>query len=79
LVHAGARLGTPMNTPLLFSELANKVAYTSTEIADHLLRYALDLDQNRPADDISVVIIRVNSLDSNELIRRLSIQLPIQA
>ncbi|MFN2198708.1 MAG: PP2C family protein-serine/threonine phosphatase [Anaerolineales bacterium] len=78
LVHAGKRVGTPMNTPELFSLLAADHTLSPDDIANQLLQHAIDLDQGRPSDDISVVILRVCPLTADDHIRTLSIRLPIQ-
>lgn len=46
-------------------------------IADHFIGIALDLDDHRPIDDTSIVVIKVNS-DRSDLIRRMSVSLPIK-
>jgi hypothetical protein len=66
-----------MNTPELFSLLAADYALSPDLIANQLLQHAIDLDQGRPADDMSVVILRVTPLSSEDHIRTLSIRLPI--
>lgn len=45
-------------------------------IANSLLEQALQLDQGRPVDDISVVALRVSSLQGDS-IRRMSVHLPL--
>jgi hypothetical protein len=45
-------------------------------IADSLLDYAINLDQGRPVDDITIASLRVSS-HAGDLIRRLSVRLPI--
>ena len=46
------------------------------EIADSLLEYALNLDQNRPADDISIVVLSVVSRIGDD-VRRMTVRLPL--
>lgn len=77
LVHAGKRIGSPMNTPELFRMLATDSALSPDAIANQLLQHAIDLDQGRPADDISVVVLRVSPLLTEDHMRTLSIRLPI--
>ncbi|MBW8009992.1 MAG: hypothetical protein FVQ83_01955 [Chloroflexi bacterium] len=45
-------------------------------IADGLLAHALELDQNRPIDDISVVAVQVLPKQGDD-VRRLTVRLPI--
>ena len=46
-------------------------------IADTLLAHAVMLDDNRPADDISVVVLKVLPL-SGDNVRRMTVRLPIE-
>jgi hypothetical protein len=50
---------------------------TPQEIADALLEYALKLDQGRPADDTSVVVLRIMPEEENH-IRRMTVELPVR-
>jgi serine phosphatase RsbU (regulator of sigma subunit) len=49
---------------------------TAKSIADGLLRRALEFDQNRPQDDISVLVLHVSEASSDG-IRRLHLSLPL--
>jgi 5-hydroxyisourate hydrolase-like protein (transthyretin family) len=50
---------------------------TPQELADALLHHAVNLDEGRPADDVSVVVLKVR--DGNEdMVRRMSVRLPLQ-
>ena len=46
------------------------------EIADELLGHAVSLDENRPADDISVVALKVIA-NGDDPVRRMTIRLPL--
>jgi hypothetical protein len=46
------------------------------EIADTLLAHAVKLDEDRPADDISVLVIKVASRTGDN-VRRMTVRLPI--
>ncbi|HXQ32416.1 MAG TPA: hypothetical protein VN843_00205, partial [Anaerolineales bacterium] len=46
-------------------------------LADSLLAQAISLDDNRPADDISVLILKVTSR-SGDNVRRMTVRLPIE-
>ena len=48
------------------------------ELADSLLAYAVKLDDNRPTDDISVLVLKVAPHEGDE-VRRMSIRLPISS
>ena len=76
LVHAGARRGQPMNTEELLKSMLEDQDPHPREIADTLLAHAVTLDENRPADDISVLVIKVATRNGDN-VRRLSVRLPI--
>jgi serine phosphatase RsbU (regulator of sigma subunit) len=74
LVNAGDRTGKSLDIPGCFEDLlANN--RTTQDIADGLLTYACELDQGRPVDDISVVVLQVND-DPGDSTRRMSLSLP---
>ena len=70
------------------AELENKVASLETQIvqlqqqlreaqiADALLEHAVRLDENRPADDISVLVLQVVPRNGDN-VRRMSVRLPL--
>ena len=76
LVHAGSRTGKTLDIQeSLKASLAGE-SISSQEIADSLLAKAVELDQGRPVDDISVAVLRVSSRAGDE-VRRLHVRLPI--
>jgi serine phosphatase RsbU (regulator of sigma subunit) len=76
LVHAGTRRGTPMDALSLLSELLTDNTASAQSIADSLLAFAIDLDEGRPADDCSVVVLKVVPL-VGDTVRRMNVRLPI--
>jgi hypothetical protein len=46
-------------------------------LADTLLAQAVRLDDDRPADDISVLVLKVTSRDGDN-VRRMTVRLPIE-
>jgi hypothetical protein len=46
-------------------------------LADSLLAQAVSLDENRPADDISVLVLKVASRTGDN-VRRMTVRLPIE-
>ncbi len=48
------------------------------QVADALLSEALRLDQGRPVDDISVVVLYISGERIEPPIRRLSVRLPLR-
>jgi serine phosphatase RsbU (regulator of sigma subunit) len=80
LVHAGSRSGESMDIKTyLQSLLEEEIDVEGTrpqEIADALLASAVQLDQGRPVDDISVVVIQVTK-EKTDSVRRMTVQLPL--
>ncbi len=76
LVHAGTRDGQVMDVLTCLEAMLDDEEPTPQEIADALLLHAVQLDQGRPVDDISIVVLQVNS-HSGDLVRRMSVSLPI--
>jgi serine phosphatase RsbU (regulator of sigma subunit) len=78
LVHAGDRIGQPMNIVTCLEALLEGEEPSPQLIADSLLEMAMKLDQNRPSDDISVVVLRVMQETGDE-VRRMSVRLPLES
>jgi serine phosphatase RsbU (regulator of sigma subunit) len=76
LTHAGERRGQPMDVCEVIRSLLEDQEPSPQELADSLLAYAVRLDENRPADDISVLVLKVMP-QSGDDVRRMSIRLPI--
>jgi len=76
LVHAGARRGRPMNTMQALESMMEDQDPSPQEIADTLLSHAVNLDENRPADDISVLVLKVAARNGDN-VRRMTVRLPI--
>lgn len=77
ITHAGKRVGQPLDSIECLRVMLEDGETSAREIADSLLEYALKLDQGRPADDTSVVVLRVTPEEDN-LIRRMSVDLPVR-
>lgn len=76
LVHAGERVGRPMDVCTSLKAMLEEQDPTPQEIADALLNEAVRLDNNRPADDISVVVLKVMERRGDD-VRRMTVRLPI--
>jgi serine phosphatase RsbU (regulator of sigma subunit) len=76
LVHAGDRHGKPMNVRSSLEDLVMDEAPSAQFIADALLSEAMTLDQQRPVDDISVVVLQVIEPTGDD-IRRMFVRLPL--
>lgn len=76
LVHAGKRIGQPMDVCTSFQAMLEDQDPPPQEIADALLNEAVRLDEGRPVDDISVVVLRVMQRQGDD-VRRMTVRLPI--
>ena len=77
LTHAGKRRGTPMDVGAAIRSVLEDQDPSPQMLADALLAEAVSLDENRPADDISVLVLKVTSLVGDN-VRRMSVRLPIE-
>ena len=72
----GARSGRVFDVPAAVHTLTAESPIDAQQIADRLLEQALALDEGRPHDDISVLVLRV--LDrAGDGVRRLALRLPL--
>lgn len=74
--HAGERRGQPMNVGEVIHAIIEDQDPTPQHLADSLLAHAISLDDNRPADDVSVLILKVSER-SGDNVRRMTVRLPI--
>ena len=77
LTHAGKRSRKPMDVEEALRFLMDDHNSSPQALADSLLAQAIHLDDNRPADDISVLVLRVSSRTGDN-VRRMTVRLPIQ-
>ena len=76
LVHAGSRYGEEMDFITCLQALLEEDTPPSQEIADSLLAHAMQLDEGRPVDDISIVVMQVTS-HIGDNVRRMFVRLPL--
>ena len=76
LTHAGTRRGRPMEIGLVLQSIIEDQDPSPQHIADALLSHAVNLDDGRPADDVSVVALKVVQRQGDD-VRRMSVRLPI--
>jgi serine phosphatase RsbU (regulator of sigma subunit) len=76
LVHAGECCGEPMDITACLQALLDSEDPSPQSIADSLLENALRLDQGRPVDDISIVVVRIMPHFGDE-VRRMTVRLPL--
>jgi serine phosphatase RsbU (regulator of sigma subunit) len=78
LVHAGKRRGEPMDVVTSFRRLVEDDQPSAQVIADSLLEEAVRLDDQRPVDDISVVVVQVVPRTGDH-VRRMTVSLPMDS
>jgi len=76
LEHAGKRVGRPMDIGTSIKAMLEDQDPVPQSIADTLLAEAVNLDEGRPVDDISVVVLRVMERRGDD-VRRMTLRLPI--
>jgi serine phosphatase RsbU (regulator of sigma subunit) len=77
LTHAGERRGQPMDVGETIRSVLEDQDPSPQTLADSLLAHALSLDDSRPADDISVLVLKVTPLVGDN-VRRMTVRLPIE-
>jgi len=77
VIHAGKRRGLPMDVAATLRSILEDQDPGPQTLADILLAQAVSLDENRPADDISVLVLKVTSRVGDN-VRRMSVRLPIE-
>ncbi|MDD5369600.1 MAG: PP2C family protein-serine/threonine phosphatase [Anaerolineaceae bacterium] len=76
LTHAGERVGRTMDVCTALEAMLEEQDPPSQDIANSLLKQAMRLDDDRPSDDISVVVLRVKNTE-NDGVRRMNVRLPV--
>jgi serine phosphatase RsbU (regulator of sigma subunit) len=77
LTHAGERRGRPMEVCTVIQSMLDEQDPSPQSIADELLAHAVSLDEGRPADDISVMVLKVIPRVGDH-VRRMAVRLPIE-
>ncbi|MFQ6101458.1 MAG: PP2C family protein-serine/threonine phosphatase [Anaerolineae bacterium] len=73
---AGARSSQVFDVPAAVRELTAGGDASAQQLADNLLERAMALDEGRPRDDISVLVLRIVDRASDG-VRRLALRLPL--
>ncbi|HLE92199.1 MAG TPA: SpoIIE family protein phosphatase [Anaerolineales bacterium] len=77
LTHAGERRGLPMDVGATIRAILEDQDLGPQMLADSLLGQAVSLDEGRPADDVSVLVLKVSARVGDN-VRRMSVRLPIE-
>ncbi len=78
LIHAGARCGKKLDVSECVQQFLDEEDPSPELIADSLLEHALRLDENRPVDDISIVVVSLAPPRGDE-IRRMTVRMPLNS
>jgi serine phosphatase RsbU (regulator of sigma subunit) len=78
LASAGEFTGRPLDVPALVQDLTAYGLANAQRIADSLLAAALEADDQRPNDDISVVVLAVTNEVIPDGARRMTVRAPLQ-
>ena len=76
LTHAGDRIGQPMQPAVEIEKLLKEKPFDAQTWADTLLELAIELDQGRPSDDISILVAMIHEGSSDD-VRRLWARMPL--
>jgi serine phosphatase RsbU (regulator of sigma subunit) len=77
LLDAGHRKGQQLDLPSL-AHTYGAAQHDARTIADGLLAAAIQLDEGRPADDISILVVATRENKTNDSTRRLNVTFPIE-
>ena len=83
LMEAGKRDNRPIDAASLFRQALAGGLHDADDIADYLLAYALEADANRPADDMTVLVLATRPHDEQPpgtivpQVRRLEMRVPV--
>lgn len=76
LTHAGDRYGEPLDILASIEDLLKDPAPSPAAWSERLLALAVEADQARPVDDISVLVAAILPSEGDD-VRRLSVRLPL--
>jgi serine phosphatase RsbU (regulator of sigma subunit) len=77
MITAGERKGTHLEIPEVMQEILSRPEVSAQLIADELIKTALDLDDMRPIDDVSVVVLHI-APQQRDKIRRMTVSVPLE-
>ncbi len=79
VVHAGQRHGRPFDLEAFLQDELARGWPAAQELADRVLDTAVALEQGRPGDDVSVVVLTIVPTEESEAaVRRLRVHFPIE-
>jgi serine phosphatase RsbU (regulator of sigma subunit) len=78
VLDAGIRSGQTFNVVKFVEEKLRETNIGAQTLADSILKHAVELDQGRPGDDTSVLVLRVVPRTSEDTARRMAVRFPIE-
>lgn len=75
-----AHAGSIRTSRLPLVETARQVlslVMTAQQVADEMLEAAIEADRRRPADDLTVVVLRAFDVDDEQAVRRMAVSFPV--
>lgn len=79
MLHAGTRRGPALDVAATLEKLSCKLEGPAQALADALLSAALAADEDRPTDDITVVVVRIaeEPVSEGPEVRRMTVTFPV--
>ncbi len=74
---AGGQSGRRIDLPALLADIDADGAASPQAIADAVLQEAIHLDNGRPRDDATVLVLKIGQRTAPDMIRRMSMRFPI--
>lgn len=74
---AGERQGQRFSLAARTSQLLAQGDASPQFLADNLLREAVELDQGRPADDMTLVVLGIREDEQRDQVRRMALSIPV--
>ncbi len=79
VLHAGQRKGRSFDVAEFLAGMARKEDLPAQALADAVLQAAVAADEGRPADDTTVVVVRIHDAEDDPLeVRRMTVSLPLR-
>jgi serine phosphatase RsbU (regulator of sigma subunit) len=75
---AGDGASAIFDWPHILAEAA-RTQWSAQALADHILALALQADQQRPKDDVSVLVVAILAEQASNGVRRLSVSFPVES
>ncbi|MCK8825218.1 SpoIIE family protein phosphatase [Fuchsiella alkaliacetigena] len=77
IMHAGRKFGEQVSLKEIIKICKEEADLFTQSLARKILGYTLDLDQGRPQDDMTVVLLSIKESQESQKIREYSLSLPI--